>query len=142
MAIKSVRPYLVFNGSAEQAIQLYERALGARTEGLMRFSDIPASGHTCAPADKQRVVHALVRVGQETVMVSDVPSSMEVPKDGNVHICMDFEDPQELTRKFEALAESGRVVMGVQDTFWGAKFGSLVDAYGIHWMFNCMNQPQ
>jgi PhnB protein len=142
MSIKSVRPYLIFGGNAEQAIGLYERALGAKTEGLMRFGEIPASGHPRAPEDKQRVVHALVRLGAETVMVSDTPTSMEAPKDGNVHICMDFEDPHDMTRKFEALAESGRVVMGIQDTFWGAKFGSLVDAYGIHWMFNCMHKPE
>jgi PhnB protein len=23
------------------------------------------------------------------------------------------------------------------DAFWGAKFGSLADKFGIHWMFNC-----
>ena len=27
--------------------------------------------------------------------------------------------------------------MPMQDTFWGAKFGMLTDAFGIHWMFNC-----
>jgi len=25
----------------------------------------------------------------------------------------------------------------MQDTFWCAKFGMLIDVHGIHWMFNC-----
>jgi len=27
--------------------------------------------------------------------------------------------------------------MPLQDTFWGAKFGMLTDAFGLRWMFNC-----
>jgi len=26
--------------------------------------------------------------------------------------------------------------MPLQDTFWGARFGMLTDAFGISWMFN------
>jgi PhnB protein len=38
--------------------------------------------------------------------------------------------------KFDALAAGGKVSMPLQDTFWGARFGMLTDAFGIHWMFN------
>jgi len=47
-----------------------------------------------------------------------------------------FDDPADLQRKFDALAAGGKVTMPVQDTFWGAKFGMLTDAFGINWMFN------
>jgi PhnB protein len=26
--------------------------------------------------------------------------------------------------------------MPLQDTFWGARFGMLVDRFGVSWMFN------
>ncbi|HTY54572.1 MAG TPA: VOC family protein [Candidatus Binataceae bacterium] len=42
-----------------------------------------------------------------------------------------------MPKKFEALAAGGKVTMQLQDTFWGARFGMLTDAYGIRWMFNC-----
>ena len=45
-----------------------------------------------------------------------------------------------MTKKFDALAEGGKVQEPLQDTFWGAKFGILQDAYGIRWMFNCENK--
>lgn len=44
MAIKQLNPYLMFNGTAAQAIALYERALGAKTENLSRFGDAPGHG--------------------------------------------------------------------------------------------------
>jgi len=31
----------------------------------------------------------------------------------------------------------GQVTMPLQDTFWGARFGMLTDAFAIRWMFNC-----
>ena len=40
-------------------------------------------------------------------------------------------------KKFEALADGGKVTMPFGDTFWGAKFGMLTDRFGIPWMFNC-----
>ena len=27
--------------------------------------------------------------------------------------------------------------MALQEMFWGGYFGSLVDRFGIRWMFNC-----
>lgn len=38
---------------------------------------------------------------------------------------------------FKKLSEGGTVTMPLQDTFWGARFGSITDKFGIKWMFNC-----
>jgi PhnB protein len=140
MSIKQLNPYLNFDGTAEQAIKLYEKALGAKTEGLQRFGDIP--GADTKPEHKNRVMHARLDIGGGMLMLSDTPPGMPFAREGNVHVCLDFDDPADLTRKFEALAVGGQVTMPVQDTFWGAKFGMLTDAYGIRWMFNCVLQPR
>ena len=140
MAIKSLNPYLNFAGAAAQAIKLYEIALGAKVEQLSRYGDTP--GMDIAPEHKQRVMHALLRLGEGTLMISDAPPGMPVPNQSNAHVALHFDDVQELTRKFEALAADGQVTMPLQDTFWGAKFGMLTDAYGIRWMFNCETKPR
>jgi len=46
MSIKQLNPYLNFNGTAAKAIQLYESALGGKTEGLTRSG---APGSACSP---------------------------------------------------------------------------------------------
>jgi PhnB protein len=55
----------------------------------------------------------------------------------NNYVCLNFDDAGDMTTKFNALADGGKVDQPVVDTFWGAKFGMLTDAYGIRWMFNC-----
>jgi len=70
-------------------------------------------------------------------MLSDGMPGVPVAKDSNTHVSLDFDDPADMTAKFAALAAGGKVTMPLQDTFWGAKFGMLTDAFGIKWMFNC-----
>ena len=31
---------------------------------------------------------------------------------------------------------NGNIIMPLQDTYWEARFGMLIDQYGITWMFN------
>lgn len=135
MAIQKLNPYLNFDGTAEKAIRLYETALGAKTEGLMRFGD--ASGMPVAPEHRNRVMHAVLHIGEGVVMVSDTQPGTPVATQSNVHVALHLDDPVDMARKFEALATGGKVTMPLQDTFWGARFGMLTDAYGINWMLNC-----
>ena len=37
---------------------------------------------------------------------------------------------------FESLADGGEVTMGLHDSFWGARFGMVVDRFGVSWMFS------
>ena len=135
MAIKQLNPYLNFNGTADKAIQLYERALGAKVENAQRFGDVP--GMNFPTEHKNRVMHAVLRIGTGMLMLSDTMPDQPAASGGNVHITLDFDDPGEMTKKFDALAAGGKVTMPLGDTFWGAQFGVLTDAFGIPWMFNC-----
>jgi len=40
-------------------------------------------------------------------------------------------------RIFSTLADGGVVRFPIQQTFWAARFGMLVDQFGIPWMINC-----
>jgi PhnB protein len=138
MAIKQLNPYLNFDGTASKAIELYQRALGATVDAVQRFGDMPGG----KPENKDRVMHALLRLGSGVLMMSDTQPGMPFTPEGNVHVCLDFDDPADMTKKFEALSAGGNVTMPLQDTFWGAKFGMLTDAYGVRWMFNCTTKPR
>ena len=135
MAIRKLNPYLNFNGTADKAIKLYESALGAKTERIMRFGDIAEM--KIAPEHKDRVIHAALVIGEGVVMVSDTMPNQTVPTEGNTHVILDFDNTADMAKKFDALAVGGKVTMPLQDTFWGAKFGMLKDAYGSSWMLNC-----
>lgn len=127
MPIKQVNPYLNFGGNANDAIKLYESALGAKADNVMPFDKDPS-----------RVMHARLHfAGGGMVMLSDGPPNMTVPTESNTHVSLDWSDADEMKRAFEALSAGGKVTMPLADQFWGATFGMLTDRYGIHWMFNC-----
>lgn len=136
MGIKQLNPYLNFNGDGAKAVALYQSALGAEVVSLSRFGDAPGSN---APAEtKDRVMHAVLKLGNAgTFMLSDIHPGMPHTPGTNAYVCLDFDDASDMSTKFEALAVGGQVTMPLEDTFWGAKFGMLVDAFGVRWMFNC-----
>jgi PhnB protein len=127
MSIKQLTPYLNFNGTAHEAIKLYQSALGAQLGGdPMPFEK-----------DASRVMHARLQIGGGMVMLSDSMPGQPVPESSNQHITLDYSDVNEMKRAFEALSAGGKVTMPLQDTFWGATFGMLTDRFHINWMFNC-----
>lgn len=136
MPAKDLTPYLFFNGTADKAIELYTKVLGAKAE-VMRFKDAPPGAFPYAPSDANRVMHALLTIGPVKFMLSDTPASQPEPAGGNVQLHVGFDDLEELEQKFNALAAGGKVTMPLADAFWGARFGALTDAYGIRWMMSC-----
>jgi PhnB protein len=138
MAIRSLNPYLIFEGNAQQAMDFYEKALGARVEALMRYGDVKGNPHP--PKEQNRVMQAKLAIGSGVMMVGDSPPGNPAPQ--GMHVALDFDDPVDMARKFEALALGGHVEMPLHDAFWGARFGMLTDSFGVGWMFNCATQPK
>lgn len=133
--LKDLYPYLNFNGQAADAMALYVKALGAVVEGDMRWRDLPDHEVPAEMAD--RVMHGCIRIGGHTLNLCDVPPQHELKPGNDVHVMLEFADPDALARCFEALSEGGTVRMPIHDAFWGARYGELTDAFGIGWKFNC-----
>lgn len=140
MAVKSLNPYLNYPGNASQAIAFYEKALGAKKESVMTFGDIPDM--KVPDAQKGLVMHAALNIGGGQIMLSDAqPNQPPVPGTNN-YVALHLDDVADAEKKFNALAEGGKVMQPLTDAFWGAKFGSLTDKFGIYWMFNCELKAQ
>jgi PhnB protein len=132
MTIKSLNPYLIFNGNAPQVVAFYERALGARVEHIMHFDQAP--GMSASPENKQRIMHCQLSIDGAVLMLADSMPSAPAPAVSNVHVVLHFSDETDLNARFSALSEGGQVSFPVHDAFWGAKFGMLVDQFGVDWM--------
>jgi PhnB protein len=141
-----VSTYLNFSRSTEEAFLFYKSVF--KTEFLMpiaRFSDVPsAPGQPpMAEADKNLVMHVeLPILAGHVLMGTDAPESMgfTVKRGNNMYINLEPDTRAETDRLFKALAEGGTIEMPLQEMFWGGYFGSLVDRFGILWMFNCPNK--
>lgn len=137
MSIEALVPHLHFEGTCAEAIALYERALGATVVALMRWREMPGGGKDLPPEALDKVMHARLQVGKAALLVADtVPNAPSGPR-ANGSLMLEFDDPEDMAKRFDALAHGGKVTMPVHDAFWGAKFGMLVDAFGVPWMFHC-----
>ena len=128
-----LNPYIMFAGTAEEALNLYKEFLGAEVAGIQRFGEAPMP----SPDDyKDKIMHSTLKFEDNIIMISDSMPGQQVSNAGNVHLSLDFEDLGKMERIFNKLAAGGKVTMPLNDTFWGAKFGMLTDKFGINWMFN------
>lgn len=140
----TVSTYLNFERNTEEAFNFYRSVFGGEFfgDGIMRMGDVPATDGMppCAEGDKNLVMHVeLPILGGHSLMGTDAPESMgfKLNKGNNVHINLQPDTRKETDRLFKALSAGGQVTMELQDMFWGDYFGSCIDKFGIHWMFNC-----
>ena len=130
-----VQPYLFFDGRAEEAIDFYRRALGARVEMMMRFKDNPEPNEDCAPppGSENKVMHASFRVGDTTVMASDGHCAGE-PRFEGFSLTLVAPSEAEAERMFTALSDGGETRMPLTRTFFSPRFGMVADSSGVAWM--------
>jgi len=129
-AIKPVPPgfntvsaYLIVKNAVE-ALDFYQRAFGAKP------------GLRMAGPDGQSTMHAEMRLGNSTVMLTDEnpqwnsksPQSLGGTP-ASLHLYVDDVDAV-----FQRAVEAGCTVRyPVMDTFWGDRYGKLQDPFGHEW---------
>ncbi|QDQ28016.1 VOC family protein [Chitinimonas arctica] len=131
-----IQSYLFFNGRCEEAINFYRKALGAEVEMMMRNSDSPEPMPQLPPGMENKIMHASLRIGESTVMMTDGECKDDVKQSAfqGFSLSLDLPDAAAAHRQFDALAEGGQVVMPLEKTFWSPCFGMLKDRFGVSWM--------
>ncbi len=139
-----VGTFLNFANNTEDVFQFYKTVFGGEftEDGIVRFGLMPAQeGMPPMPDEvKNMVMHVCLPImGGFNLMGSDAPEmfGMKVVMGNNVYINLEPDTRVETLRLFKALSDGGNVEMDLQDTFWGAYYGSCTDKFGVHWMFNC-----
>ena len=132
-----LNPYLSFNGNAEEAMNFYAGAFRSQLATVMRWSDSPQC-EGMSDADKNKVMHAALPVGDSTIMASDFVSmqGQEYRAGNNFSVVIGPETREEADRLFSALSEGGNVTCPMMEMFWGGYFGSFTDKFGVSWLIN------
>jgi PhnB protein len=118
----TVTPHLVCDGAAA-AIGFYQKAFGA-TE-LMRV-----------PGPDGKLIHAAVKIGDSIVMLVDAfpewgSHDPKALKGSPVTIHLAVPNVDEVFAR--AVAAGCKVMMPLDDMFWGDRYGSVVDPFGHNW---------
>ena len=130
-----LNPHLNFDGRCGEAFKFYEQCLGGKISFTMTYGDSPASEHVAAEW-RSKIIHATLNIGDDLLTGADAPPDRYQKPEG-FHITLGIKDVTEAERIFKSLAENGAVQMALGETFWAARFGMLVDRFGIPWMVNC-----
>ena len=119
---------IVSNGLA--ALEFYKEAFGAD------------QGHTMMAPEGKKLLHGELTLDGHTFFVSD---EFDVSEGGTcksphtlggtgVRITLQVEDADAIVER--AVAAGARELMPVQDMFWGARYGKIVDPFGHEWGIN------
>jgi PhnB protein len=128
--VQVVTPHLVVN-DADAAVAFYKRALGASE--AMRMT----------AQDGKRLMHAEINVnGARIFVVDDFPECAEhggnvrppdVLAGTSVTVHLEVADCDAAIKR--AADAGATVTMAPGDSFWGARYGRIVDPFGHAWSF-------
>ncbi|WP_338647820.1 VOC family protein [Flavobacterium sp. KS-LB2] len=96
-------------------------------------------GKSRPPADVEKIMHVSLPISNETALMgSDSFESFGAKTiyGNNFSLSINAESRAEADAIYLALSAGGKVIMPMEDAFWGGYFGTFIDKFGINWMVN------
>ncbi|WEX76281.1 VOC family protein [Sinorhizobium numidicum] len=128
--VKSVKPFLMFTGEAEAAMNIY-LSLFPKAEII----SIDRYGRGEAGAEGS-VRQALLSIAGETIMCIDSPVKHDFGFTPSFSLFVECDSEEELERLASALAEGGKELMPRGNYGFSREFAWVSDRYGISWQLN------
>lgn len=129
-----VRQYLFFSGNCEQALNYYQKHIGAKVNFMMRFNESPDAipeGKLQAGFE-DKIMHATFSLGQTEIYASD--GCDDASEFQGFRITLSVPTPEDAQRIFDALSENGTIDMPLTETFFAKIYGQVTDQFGVGWM--------
>ena len=132
-----VSTYLNFMGNTEEAFEFYRSVFGGEFTTLDRMGNIP--GVPLTEDEKDKVMHvALPILGCHTLMGTDMIESLghRLTIGNNLSIAIEPDSLEQAHQLHRDLNVDATEVQEIAPAPWGGHYGSLVDQFGVRWMFN------
>lgn len=135
--MKSVNPYLNFNGNTEEAFEFYQSVFGGELQ-ITRFKDM-ADNMGATGEDLDKIANIVLPLSGDTVLMgTDILDSMDqkLTIGNNFSITLEVDSADEAEELFNKLSDGGKIQMPLMETEWAERYGALTDKFGIQWMVN------
>ena len=135
--MKTINPWINFNGNAEEAFTFYKSVFGGEFTKIIRFKDIASPEFPVSDEDAEKIMLIALPIGTENVlMANDVPSFLGTvnEQENRSKILVSVESKEEADAIFTGLSAGGQVEAPIGEGSWGTYFGMFRDKYGIEWM--------
>ncbi len=138
--MKTISPWINFNGNAEEAFTFYQSVFGGEFAKVVRFKDIATAEFPVAEKDADKIMQIILPIGGAGMLMgNDVPEFMgkvnENENRSKIHIMVDSKE--EVEKICNELSVGGQVEVPVGESAWGTYFCMLRDRYGIEWVIEC-----
>jgi PhnB protein len=128
--MKKIIPHIMVD-NCQEALEYYKEILGGEVQKAQKADGIEMfKGH------EGKLIHAELHINEDCVIYFVDIFERNFNIGNNIGILLELESDEEISRIFTDLSKEGTVKMELQDTFWGAKHGELVDKNGIKWELN------
>lgn len=125
-----VTPFLMFEGAAEEALELYVSAFDdAEAVDIQRFGDD-------GPGKPGTIEAALLRIGDQRIRLFDSPVEHAFGFTPAVSLFVEFDSPEEVDETFAKLSEGGGVLMGLDAYPFSPRFAWINDRFGVSWQLS------
>ncbi len=127
--------YLSFNGNCRDAMHFYQHCLGGELY-LQTIGDTPVADGL--PEEVRGcILHSFLKKDGLVLMGTDMVGDETLVQGNAMSILLECSSRQEMLRYFEKLSEGANKSRGIEQTHWGALFGSLTDKFGYRWLLKC-----
>jgi uncharacterized glyoxalase superfamily protein PhnB len=82
-----------------------------------------------------KIVHSSLNLRGSRLMGADMAGDCYQPPQG-AQIHLEYDDPEQAERVFNALSDGGSIIMPFAETFWAFRFGMTTDRFGVQWMIS------
>jgi predicted 3-demethylubiquinone-9 3-methyltransferase (glyoxalase superfamily) len=130
-----VSPFLMFEGQAGEALELYAEAFeDAEVADVRRYGEE-------GPGPAGTVEHAVLRIGDREVRVIDSPVEHDFGFTPAVSLFVDLDSAAEVDAAFEKLAAGGKVLMPLDAYPFSPRFAWVADRFGVSWQLSAAAAP-
>jgi PhnB protein len=106
--------------------------LGGHIDAMVSYEKSPAAAHM-PPEWRSKIIHARAVLGSTVLMdTDDMSERYREPKGFSISLIVD--STAEAVRAFHVLSQDGTVGIALEANFFAARYGALVDQFGIPWM--------
>jgi predicted 3-demethylubiquinone-9 3-methyltransferase (glyoxalase superfamily) len=131
MSIRSIRPFLMFQGDAEAALSFYQSVFpDARIDGLERWG----AGEQGAEGAFKR---ALLTIGDQSVMCFDSPVKHAFAFTPSFSFFLETDSEEDVRHYARTLGEGGGELMPAGNYGFSRLFAWVNDRFGVSWQINC-----
>lgn len=135
--MRTIDPWINFNGNAEEAFTFYKSVFGGEFTKIVRFKDLYSAEFPVPEKEAQKIMYIALPIGKHNVLkANDVPEFMgRVSEEENrSKISVSAESREEADKIFNGLSAGGNVEGPIGESPWGSYAGMLRDKYGIEWI--------